>query len=264
MSTAALTALFARDLSLHRSYRLALGYDAFWGVMEVVLYYFISRVVGGIPAGDLGTAPSYFAFALAGILMSLIVGSATAEIASRVREEELAGTLEALVAQPVRASELAAGWAAFPLLWAFARLALYLALAVAFLDLGASDVSWLGVLLMVVAAALAFFPLGVLAAAATVVFKRGGAIVGVAIFAMTLLGGALFPISVLPGWLEAIGKVMPTRFAFDGMRAALFGGGWGLDALVLTAIGVVAVPLSLWLFARALERAKRDGSLAQY
>jgi ABC-2 type transport system permease protein len=262
--TAAVAALFGRDLSMQRSYRFSLAYDLFWGLMEVVLYYFVSRVVGGIPAEDLGRAPTYFAFALAGILMALIVGSATGEISSRVREEELAGTLEALVAQPVRAWELATGWAAFPLLWAFARLALYLALAVAMLDLDASEVSWAGVLLMLAAAALAFFPLGVLAAAATVVFKRGGAIVGVAIFAMTLLGGALFPVSVLPGWLEAIGKVMPTRFAFDGMRAALFGGGWGGDALVLTAIGVVAVPLSVWLFALALERAKQDGSLAQY
>ena len=115
------------------------------------------------------------------------------------------------------------------------------------------------------AAALAFLALGILAAAATVVFKRGERIVGVMIFAMTFAGGAMFPLGVLPGWLEAIGKAMPTRFAFDGMRAALYGGGgWGSDAAVLIGIAVVAIPLSFWLFSLALDRAKRNGSLAQY
>ena len=46
--------------------------------------------------------------------------------------------------------------------------------------------------MVLVAATVAFLPLGVLAAAATVVFKRGQNLVGVAIFAMTFVGGALF------------------------------------------------------------------------
>ena len=117
---------------------------------------------------------------------------------------------------------------------------------------------------MLLTAAAAFLPLGMLAAAATVVFKRGGTIVGVAIFAMTLVGGAFFPIDVLPTVLQAIGSVMPTRFAFDGLRGALYGGSWATDALVLAAMGVVGIPLALWVFSRALEQAKRHGSLAQY
>ena len=40
-------------------------------VIDLVLYFFISRVVG-ISAADLGSAPSYFAFALVGVLMSLM------------------------------------------------------------------------------------------------------------------------------------------------------------------------------------------------
>jgi len=124
--------------------------------------------------------------------------------------------------------------------------------------------SWLGVVVMFAASSAAFLALGVLAAAATIVFKRGGTVVGVAIFAMTFAGGALFPLGVLPGWLETIGKAMPTRFAFDGLRGALFGGGWGTEAAALAGISAVAVPISVWLFDLALERAKRQGSLAQY
>jgi ABC-2 type transport system permease protein len=264
VSRAAVVSIAARDLLLQRSYRLGLPFDLFWGLIDLVLYYFISKVVGPSPAG-LGSAPSYFAFALAGILMSLVVTSATSEIAGQVREEELTGTLEALCAQPVRPVDLAIGWAAFPCAYAVARVGVYLAVAIAFLHLGTHRIEWLGVILALLAATLAFLALGILAAAATVVFKRGERIVGVAIFAMTFAGGALFPLGVLPGWLEWIGKAMPTRFAFDGLRHALFGqGGWGADVSILAGMGAVAVPASLWVFSLALERAKRDGSLAQY
>ena len=259
----ALAALARRDLLLTASYRTGFAFDLAWGTIDVLVYYFISRVVGLAPGAGLQGAPSYFAFALAGILMSLIVSSAGSEIASGLRQEQLTGTLELLVAQPVRSASLAFGTAAFPFLYALARVALYLAIAVAGLGLATGSTDWLGVAAMLVVAGLAFVGLGIAAAAAVVVFKRG-AIVDAAIFAMTFVSGALFPLSVLPGWLQAIGKVMPTRPAFDGLRAALFGGSWGADALVLLGVAALTIPVSLVLFELALAHAKRRGTLAQY
>ena len=82
---------------------------------------------------------------------------------------------------------------------------------------------------------------------------------------MTFVSGAFFPVSVLPSWAQTIGEVMPTSFAFDGLREALFdGGGWGTSALVLVAMGVVGIPLATWVFAAALRHAKRKGTLAEY
>lgn len=261
----ALAALAHRDFVLRRSYRLAFGADLAFIVVELLLYYFISDVVGPVPGADLGGAPSYFAFALAGIVMSLIIMSATADIANRIREEQLTGTLELLCAQPVRTWQLSYGTAAFPLLFALTRAAAYLAIAVLALDLSTDSTDWLGVATMLLSASMAFAPIGVLGAAATIVFKRGGAVAGVLVFAMTFVSGALFPISLLPDWLQAIGRAMPTRFAFDGLRAALYGGGgWLGDAAVLLAIAAVAVPAAVWTLTQALAHAKRLGTLAQY
>jgi ABC-2 type transport system permease protein len=257
-------ALGRRDFLLTSSYRTAVVFDVGWGTIQVLLYFFISRVVGLSPSADLGAAPSYFAFALAGILMSLIVSSATSDIGSRLREEQLTGTLELLVAQPLRGVELALGTATFPFVYAVVRVWLYLLIAVAGLGLSTSHTDWLGVVVLLVLGGLAFVGLGIAAAAVTLVFKRA-AVVDAAIFAMTFVSGALFPLSVLPGWLRPIGKVMPTRPAFEGLRHALFGGGgWGLDALVLGAIAIVAIPVAVLLFDAALTHAKRRGTLAQY
>lgn len=261
----ALAALARRDLAQRRSYRLAFAADLVFIVVDLLLYYFISDVVGPVPAAELGGSPSYFAFAVAGIVMSLLVASATADIANRLREEQLTGTLELLCVQPMQVWQLGLGTATFPLAFALVRACIYLAIAAVALDLPTDDTDWPGVLLMLLSASLAFMAIGILGAGATVVFKRGGAIAGLLVFAMTFVSGALFPTSLLPDWLQAIGEVMPTRFAFDGLRAALYeNGGWAGDALVLIAMAVVAVPLSVWAFARALAHAKRSGTLAQY
>ena len=52
----AIRALAARDLLVQRSYRLSIAFDLFWGAIGIVLYYFISRVVGPDPNADLGSA----------------------------------------------------------------------------------------------------------------------------------------------------------------------------------------------------------------
>ena len=254
-----------RDFLVMRSYRLPFVADLAWGVLNLVVFHFISKVVGPVPADELDGAPSYFAFALVGILVSLVIGTATTEIAGRIRDEQLTGTLELLCAQPLRAGQLAAGYAAYPITFAIVRVTFYFLVAALFLSLETTSADWLGVTVMLLTSCFAFGGLGILAAATTIVFKRGIAIVDAAVFAMTFLSGAFFPVSVLPSWAQAIGALMPTRYAFDGLRMALFEGeGWATSALVLVAMGAVGIPLAVWVFAAALRHAKRKGTLAEY
>ena len=107
------------------------------------------------------------------------------------------------------------------------------------LDLSNTD--WVGFVAMLLAIAIAMSAIGIATAAVVLVIQRGNTIAGLVIFAMSVISGAFFPVSVLPDWLEAIGKVMPTRFAFDGFRSALFeGSGWEDDFLMLAAFSAVS------------------------
>ena len=264
MSGSTVLALARRDFALTRSYRLSIISDVAWGVLNLLVYFFISKLVTtGVE--DLGSAPSYFSFTVAGIVMSLVIYATSTGVAYRVRDEQLTGTLEILCAQPLRAVDLALGVISFPLGFSVIRAAAYLAIAALALDLDAPDADWAGVIVMLVTAGMAFAPIGILAAAAAIVFKRAMSIAGAIIFAMTFVSGALFPVSVLPEWLQSIGQLMPTWFAFEGLRNALFdGGGWTGDALALVVFGVVALPCAVWLLAAAISQAKRQGTLGQY
>jgi ABC-2 type transport system permease protein len=260
----AIAALARRDLLITRSYRLSFVSDIGWGVFNLLVYFFISKLVDTDTAG-IGSAPSYFSFAVCGIVMSLVVYAAATGVTQRVRDEQLTGTLEILCAQPLRTVELTFGVVLFPIGFAVVRAAGYLVIAAVALDLKATNADWVGVIVMLVVAATAFAPIGILAVAATIVFKRATSTAAVIVFAMTFVSGALFPVDELPDWAQSIGHTMPTWFAFEGLRDALFdGNGWTREALALVAYGVLGLPIAIWLISIALAHAKRRGTLAQY
>jgi ABC-2 type transport system permease protein len=165
----------------------------------------------------------------------------------------------------VTTTELCLGLAGFPLLFAVSRAAVYLTVAGVWMDLDLSRTSWPGLILILLVTGLSLSVLGILSGAIVLVLKRGDVLANMVLFGMTVLCGSVFPISVLPGWLEPLGKILPLRFAFDGARAALFrGDGWGSDFLVLLVFGIVGLGAAIAVFECALRLSRRAGSLGQY
>jgi ABC-2 type transport system permease protein len=200
------------------------------------------------------------------VIVTVVIAATSTELAARVRQEQLTGTLESLFIQPLTATEVAVGLVGLPFLFSMARAALYVAVAVIFLGLETSGPeSWVGVIVMLAVTGAAMGAIGIAAGAFVMLVKRGPVVVGFVLFAMGFVSGAVFPASALPAWIQPLGEIVPTRFAFDGLRAALFeGGGWGGDALALALFALVSLPLAIWSFAGALSWARRRASLAQY
>jgi ABC-2 type transport system permease protein len=113
--------------------------------------------------------------------------------------------------------------------------------------------------------------LGILSASFAMVFKRGdpfGIFLGTG---SALFSGVFFPtqlISEYAGRLSAISKVLPPTYGLDGIRRVLIEGQGFAQVrepmITLLAFLAVLLPLSLWVFSRAVRRAKREGSLIQY
>jgi ABC-2 type transport system permease protein len=258
-----LRAFLARDVFIARSYRVALAAELVTGLANLLLYYFISRTFMGTTA-DLGAAPDYFAYAAVGAALATVLHASMASTAVSIRHEQLTGTLEATVSQPVSPAALALGLSGLPFLGAGVRVAGYLVIASALLGLDLSNASLGGSIAVLLTTAAALCGLGISAAAMVLVVKRGDAISGMLSFTIVLLSGAFFPISVLPDWLQPIGEVLPTRFAFDGLRSALFGGAWADDVLWLSVYAVILAPLSVMAFSKALDHTRKAGTMAEY
>ena len=254
-----------RDYAITRSYRNTFLFELAIGAIEILVYFYISRTFTHVSTGNLNGAPSYFDFAVVGIIVTVVIGATCTELANRVRQEQLTGTLEALFLQPLTTMEVALGLVAIPFLFAMVRAVVYLTLATAILGLTVTHANWLGTGLTLIVTGAAMCGIGIAAGAFVLVVRRGATFTALLLFAMGFVSGAVFPASLLPGWVQPIGEIVPTRFAYDGLRSTLFtGSNWGGDALALALFAAIGVPVAICLFAGALAWSKRRASLAQY
>jgi ABC-2 type transport system permease protein len=114
--------------------------------------------------------------------------------------------------------------------------------------------------------------LGILSASFAMVFKRGdpfGVFLGTG---SALFSGVFFPTQLLTQYagttVSGISRVLPSTYGLDGIRRVLLEGQglsqvWNPLMMLLIFLGVL-LPFSLWVFGRAVRRAKREGSLIQY
>jgi ABC-2 type transport system permease protein len=258
-------AFLRRDLRVATSYRLPYVLDLLTMLFGLALFFYIGELVGD--SATPGLQSGYFAFAAIGLAFLRILQSGVVSFANSLREEQTTGTFEALMASPASPSLIILSSATYDLLRGAVSALLLIGLGVAIFDLSLSvSPASAGIaVLAFMACVVLLAALGVAIAAFTVVFKQTTAVLGLAITGVALLGGAYFPVEVMPGVLEAVAQALPFTWGLDVLRAALLEREvqWGLFAALIAA-AAVAIPVSLALFGAALRRARFTGTLAHY
>ncbi len=262
-----LGAFIRRDWKIARSYRLQFMLDVCAVPLTLGMFYFLSRLIdGGRLPSDADLSQGYFAFAAVGLAVLRMAQTALNSFSSRLRTEQTTGTFETLLSSPVSPSVVALGSAAFDLLRATVGGSVTVLVAMLFglrLHVGA------GMLLSVVvglpALIATFAAVGVVVAAFAVVFKQVTALLGMVTAVLALLAGVYFPVGILPGPLETLANLLPFTWGIDVLRAGLLRGELAAGRLaLLVGFAVVALPLALALFGRAVDFARRRGTLTQF
>lgn len=260
-------AMFRRDAAL------ALSYDfAFWtswiGIgVQVMVFYFVSSLMHPSAKFGYGGHPArYFDFIVVNLAFVRFQATAIQCFQNAIRDDQLAGTLEAIIATPTSLPVIILSRG----LWAFTltlmQVALFMTLAV-ILGLNLTHVNILSAIVFTVLTIACMSPLGVMSAAGIMTFKQATGTSFVMGGLTQLLGGVLFPVSSLPLVLQYVSWMLPIRHALDGIRGAVHGATLAQlapDAIWLTVAAAVLLPISLSSFTRAVQRAKVDGTLGQY
>jgi ABC-2 type transport system permease protein len=262
-------AFLRRDLLTMLSYRAAFVGDLLAIAVPAVMFGFFAKLVepSALPTYN-GVATGYFEFVMIGVIIATVSGLLLAKVSTAIRQEQLMGTLEALLVTPTSPTTVQIGSAAFDLLFVPVRMAVLLLVVslTAGLDFAASGIVPSLVILM------CFVPfvwgLGLLAAAAIVTFRRGGGVIGVGMSVLGLASGAFFPLALLPRWIQTLSEANPMAITMEGTRDALIGGsGWsGLGGVlvVLVPLSVAALGAGVVAFRAALTREHRNGTLGLY
>ena len=262
-------AFMRRDFLVLLSYRAAFASDLFYIAIQAVMFGFVAELVDSSKLPEYGgVTTSYFDFVMIGVVITTVSTVLLQRVAMAVRQEQMIGTLAALLVTPPSATTVQAGSVAFDLLFIPIRMALLLFAVAVTLGLG---YEWSGAVPSIVLF-VAFVPfvwgLGLLTAAAIVTFRRGTGALGVIMSVLGLASGAFFPLTLLPGWLQTLAEANPVAIAMEGTREALIGGaGWdaiGSEFFALAVFSAAALFAGVTAFRAALAREHRRGTLGLY
>jgi ABC-2 type transport system permease protein len=79
------------------------------------------------------------------------------------------------------------------------------------------------------------------------------------------LACVFYPLSVLPGWMQSLARLLPPSYIFEGMRKVVAGGAASGGALLWSAaLALLYILLALWIFTRVYRHAVRTGLIARY
>ncbi len=166
-------------------------------------------------------------------------------------EERQAGTLRRLLVMPIRKSTILFGKLLGILLTGLAQIVILILFgALAF------DVPWgndpLALTVMVLTFALAITALGLMFAALTKTLAQANALSTVVVLSIAALGGAWWPLDIVPGWMQVVGRFSPISWAMDGFHDIITRG-LGVTAVlpeagILLAFAAVFLAVGVWRF----------------
>ena len=261
-------AIFRRDAIVAFSYPGNFALSWLGIVIEVVIAWYISRLVPASPKFSAGgaVAVGYFQYLAINSAFVRFQAAALNSFAESIRDAQLTGTLEIVLATPTHLPTLVLSSAVWSFTYTTLQTALFLAIAVLFgLDL--HHVNFLTTIVFLVLTVGAVSPLGVLAAALSMVIKKTGPIEWISTASAALFGGVYLPLRYLPYWLQVLGWMLPITHALNGFRAAAAGvplRDVASDAIWLLVASLLLMPFSLWVFAKAVGKARVDGTLSMY
>jgi ABC-2 type transport system permease protein len=180
--------------------------------------------------------------------------------------ERWEGTIEYTFMAPLTRAMHLLGTGIFAIFYGIVRATIVFTVIAMFFGLDMPNANFVTALVLLAVASVSFVGIGMMTAVLPLISPEKGTQFGyVGQGLMLVVSGVYYPVSVLPQAMQWIATISPATYALRGMRAAILEGAgitdvWG-DIWPLIVIGIVSVPLGIWVFRRGELHAKKHGKL---
>jgi ABC-2 type transport system permease protein len=260
MNPTRIAAVVLRQLYLYRGSPQRVLPLFVWVVLDIVLWGFITRFLGQVSGARFSFVPALLGAVLLWDFLTRVMQGITTAFFEDVWSRNFLNVF----ATPMRITEYLAGLITIGVANSLVALVAMFALAwalfgLSFLAYGIAIAPFLLVLFLTGIA------LGVLGAG--MVLRLGPASEWLIWPIPTLLApfaGVFYPLSVLPGWMQAVSYALPPAYVFNGMRAVVAGKAAPWGEPIGGGLALVYLGLAGAFFAAVYRYAIRTGLIARY
>jgi len=262
-------AFIKRDFRIESGYKTAFLMRVVESMMLLVFFYLFSGLITSHSSGGLERYGSrYFPFAMIGVAFARYFDLTLRMFSDSIRLAQVTGCLEAMLSSQTNCVTVVLLSSLYGLISGAVQLCVIIGAGVYLFGVDLSQMNVAATLLVVLLSITAFVAFGVLSAAAIVWLKKGDPITWILGSVGSVIGGAYFPIDVMPAPLQKLSLLIPIRYSLDALRLTMLKG-YSLvmvakPLVTLTVIVAVLLPASLALFAATIRKGRKEGTLMEY
>ncbi len=248
--------------------------------MSWVLVFVFYAMVNSATIALIGVAAKDYQLTLnlvLGVLLWSFLSAMFNEIANSISYERWEGTLEYTFMAPVSRLQHLTGVSLFAVIYSILRTVLILGGLLLFIPMQLDGANLFGILVVLVVGSLAFMGLGLMAAVLPVMSpEHGSQATNIVQGVLLLVSGVYYPVEVLPFWVQPLSVISPATYALSASRKLLgvtapgstethLNGASLASVLpelgILVLMGIILIPIGLFVFHQAEAWAKRTGKL---
>lgn len=183
-----------------------------------------------------------------------------------IRGDRRDGTLELIVASPTSLGTVESIRTMTNVLSGLLSMLVAVIAAVLIFDYSFVNANLSAALISFLLLLLGMWSLGIFLANFLVWSRLSGSFVELTEMPVAILCGFMYPIHILPGWMQSISAIFPIRWALEAMDAALAGSGnwnyyavqWGISLLITFVVWLV----TRWLEGRVHDQIRVTGEMS--
>ena len=263
-------AFFERNWNLTKRYW---AWEVVWliyNILNAMSITFIGDGAGGMANVKFSQA------ATSRLILTLLIGtsvwtylSSTFEgVTDMVNIERWEGTIEHTFMAPISRFTHLVGSCWFAVVHGMIFTFVQLFIVSLFFHVDLSQANYLTAIVVMLLGSFSFIGFGIGASILPLLFTEKGAQMSFIVRAVLLVvSGVYYQVSILPQWMQFLAIFSPATYVLDGLRAGLINGTPLWTATIwasiwpLLILGVVSIPLGIYIFGIAERYAKRTGRL---
>jgi ABC-2 type transport system permease protein len=250
-------AFVERNFNLTKRYW---GWEVAWLVYSLAAALAVAFI--GVAQGD----PALLQVLVIGTIFWNFLSIVFGFIGETVTWERWEGTLEYTFMAPVRRYTQLVGSTLFAVAYALIQMVIILGVMILFFDIEFTGGNFATAGIFILLGSVSFVGVGMMAAILPLLYvERGDQMVFVIQSIILLFSGVYYETSALPDWMQFVSQFSPGTYVLDGVRAGLIRGTpiteLFADVWPLVIMGVVLIPLGVYVFGIAERYAKRTGKL---
>lgn len=258
-----------RDFKIMYTYKLAF-YTSFITVVFNLFYFiFFGSMFGSRFLAELNPyGGDFISYLIVGSMGWGFLWGIMGTTASSIRSEMMMGTLESLMLTSTKLSTMMISYTIFGSFFGLITMGILTAIGYFFYGIVIFANASIFTIIIFFLSGTMMMGFGMLFGGLTIWLKNVGGTIPLIQNISMLFCGVYFPLTVLPYYLQPIGKFIPFYYSIEGLRLSLVPSTSFNEmiffVIILLILSVFSVSIGLFTTKKALKKAKKDGSLTFY